>query len=80
MNRFRHNLVWIALISDGLRTIVDPAAIAVATLEALKPSVLFHGMIAATTPSGSSDTSARPILHASAQGHPTDEVPPCTKT
>src|SRR5277367_6748596 len=42
--------VWIALISDGLTTIADPAAIAVATLEArelgVSPSALSHSIAA----------------------------------
>ena len=39
--------VWIALISLGLTTVVQPAAIAVASLRQMKPSVLFHGVMAA---------------------------------
>lgn len=50
-----------ALISDGLITMVVPAAIAVASLVQMKPMLLFQGVIAAATPTGSITTSALPI-------------------
>ncbi|MCY1249247.1 hypothetical protein D9M72_627640 [compost metagenome] len=50
-----------ALISDGLITIVVPAAIAVASLVQMKPMLLFQGVMAAATPTGSMTTAALPI-------------------
>ncbi|MCY1308815.1 hypothetical protein D9M70_588520 [compost metagenome] len=50
-----------ALISDGLITIVVPAAIAVASLVQMKPMLLFQGVMAASTPTGSMTTAALPI-------------------
>ena len=45
--------VCIALISLGLMTTVQPAAMAGATLMAIEPALEFHGVKTATTPSGS---------------------------
>ncbi len=50
--------VWVALISLGLMTLVQPAAMAIASLPQMKPTLLFHGVMIATTPSGSITTSA----------------------
>lgn len=66
MQRFQQSLGLMALISDGLITIVVPAAIAVASLVQMKPILLFHGVIAAATPTGSMTTSALPICRAKA--------------
>ena len=47
--------------SDGLSTIVQPAAKAGATLQAIWLSGQFHGVINAHTPIGSRTTSVVPI-------------------
>jgi hypothetical protein len=44
--------VWIALISLGLTTAVQPAAIAAASLPQMKPASLFHGVMRPATPRG----------------------------
>ena len=49
-----------ALISLGLITAVQPAAIAVASLLQIKPASLFHGVINPATPTGVITTCARP--------------------
>jgi hypothetical protein len=50
-----------ALISLGLTTAVQPAAIAAASLPQMKPALLFQGVISPATPSGSITTSAVPM-------------------
>src|SRR5260370_40091458 len=52
--------VWMALISLGLTTAVQPAASADASLPQTKPASLFHGVISPATPSGCITTSADP--------------------
>ncbi len=53
--------VWIALISLGLITAVQPAATAKASLLQMKPALAFQGVINPTTPTGSITTSAAPM-------------------
>jgi hypothetical protein len=57
--------VWVALISLGLITTVQPAASAVASLLQMKPALEFQGVISAATPTGSIVTSAVPIWRVS---------------
>ncbi len=47
-----------ALISLGLMTAVQPAAMAMASLPQMKPVLLFQGVMIPTTPSGCITTSA----------------------
>ena len=49
-------------ISEGLRTIVQPAARAGATLQAIWLSGQFQGVIMPTTPTGSRTTTAEPTF------------------
>ena len=48
------------MYSDGFRTIVQPAASAGATLQAIWLSGQFHGVIMPTTPTGSRTIMAEP--------------------
>jgi len=50
-----------ALISLGLITVVQPAAIAMASLLQMAPALLFHGVISTETPTGSMTTVAEPM-------------------